>query len=41
MRVESISKFGIPDVIDKLRSLLTLLVGAETQDAPVSGKSAM
>ena len=34
MRVASISKAGIPDVIDKLRSLRTRLISAVIQEAP-------
>ncbi len=35
MRIAVISKTGIPNVIEKLRSLRTIFVGAVTQDAPI------
>jgi hypothetical protein len=37
MRVGAISKTGIPDIIKERRALITLLVGAEIEDATVSG----
>jgi hypothetical protein len=35
MRASAISKVGIPDVIDELRTLLAILIRAPIQDAPI------